>query len=74
MRLVAVQRTRCPRGTVTPPFSPSLKPGITLPAASTTLQVQLPVDPGIRTAFWVEVLDVVQVSARLGQRIGDVRT
>ena len=49
--LVAVQRTNVPIGIVTPPFRPSEKPGITLPEASTSTQLQLTVEPGIGTAF-----------------------
>ena len=48
--LMAVQRTNVPIGTVTPPFRPSEKPGTTTPAASTSTQLQLTVEPGMGTA------------------------
>ena len=49
--LTAVQRTQFPRGTVTPPFRPSLNPGITVvPSGATSTQSQLTVEPGIGSA------------------------
>src|SRR6478609_7577931 len=48
--LKAVHRIRVPNGTDTAPLPPSAKPGITVPAASTSTHCQEPVDPGTRTA------------------------